>query len=273
MRHALWTAGFALLASWATLAQAEQSNSCTTNVSRIGFTDQIEGGQPFELWKCQDQWHLSNLGNQQIYIDEKGKPCVKNSTTGAVFCCPNVSLDGKTKAEAPQDDSMAGKFSCVGPKSFSNPKPEDKNNLLIVPAATGGSRSSTVYRVTGSAGEESGQNGQAKKKTRDMTVEVELPEGADPSRKSGTLTVASEVNGASSGTSGKKGGPKNPCNKAETAEGSFCQLPANILGHSYRLNKETKGAVLDTQDGNDKSVTSSSEGKTRTSEGGAGAAR
>ncbi|MGZ3723024.1 MAG: hypothetical protein ACXVA9_08850, partial [Bdellovibrionales bacterium] len=164
MRHAVLALVISLTSFWAggafamgagsgankvkKTAGTEQPVSCESNVSRIGFTDKIDGGQPFELWKCQDQWHLSNLGNLQVYVNDDGKPCIKES--GKETCCPNVAAKDSTLPDAaPKEERIATSFSCRAPAgSDPNPKPDQMTDLVIEPAAQNGNRSSTTYRIT-----------------------------------------------------------------------------------------------------------------------------
>ena len=273
MRRALATVVLLMTSYWSMGAFGAQAVGCDSNVSRIGFTDQIQGGQPFELWKCEDQWHLSNLANEQIYTKkekDKDKTCIKNSTTGEEFCCPQVQKDATTKTQAPKDATMATSYSCgTGGSDNATATTEDKKILYVEPAPQNGNRSSMTYKIEGSESQDdsSGAGGNAKKKV--LSISVLTPES--PNKKEGTITVESNAGGPSISHAGK-GGPKNSCNKDATSSGSFCQLPANIIGHNYKLTKETKGAVKDDPAGSaqgDQNVKSDGTGRTNYSEGGA----
>lgn len=225
---------------------SQAKDSCSSDVSRIGFKD--KAGKDLEVWRCGDSWHLSNLANEQAYINADGKPCVKNSSTGEQLCCPEgAPSSDKTDTKAKTESSKDSLWTCVaeGPDQTDA---KSKTILRIAPKP-GGSSSPTVYRITGTNDSKDKETAQ-KDKTVGMDIVVEIPEHTG--RQSGTIHVEQPLGGSSA---------DNKC--AERDQGSFCQLPADISGHSYKFDKETKGALVDNPDGGsgDKVVTTDTTGK------------
>ncbi|MGZ6480441.1 MAG: hypothetical protein ACXWQE_14120 [Bdellovibrionales bacterium] len=208
---------------------AHAIEGCDADMSRLGFKD--KDGKDLEIWKCDGGWRLSNLANEQAYINGDGKPCVKNSSTGQEQCCPQVDSTDKTDTKAKVEPYKESEWACVS----DDPKAADKDKtiLRIAPLQKNGSYASTVYRISGS-NDSKDKTMAAKDKKVSLKVSIEVPTNSGPD-KDGSINLESPLGSGDSGD--------NKC--ASKDKGSFCQLKQDVTGHNYTADESSKYVLQD----------------------------